>query len=90
MLESRTLSQTETRSSFGALKRRVKGTINGTIRVQLATTTERAIQSHTSLFIKWPGRGSPTTVKWIFTPSKDGATLVSIINARFSSDGVRS
>ena len=47
----------------------------------------RSIDPNKRIFIEWAGRGSPTTVEWIFTSREDGATFVSITNAGFAGDG---
>jgi len=49
--------------------------------------TVRSIDPNTRILIEWVGRGSPTTVEWIFTSREDGTTFVSITNAGFTGDG---
>jgi uncharacterized protein YndB with AHSA1/START domain len=49
--------------------------------------TATAIEPNKRIVIEWPGRGSPTTVEWVFAPQKDGTTFVSITHAGFTGDG---
>lgn len=49
--------------------------------------TVKAIEPNRRILIDWPGYGSPTDVEWIFKPTEDGSTFVSITNSGFTGDG---
>jgi len=46
--------------------------------------TVKALETNQRILIEWPGENGATTVKWLFTPRKDGTTFVSITNSGFS------
>jgi len=47
----------------------------------------KAIEENKRILIDWPGYGTLGTVEWVFTPSADNTTFVSITNTGFSGDG---
>jgi len=49
--------------------------------------TAKAIEPNRRIVIEWPGYGGATTVELVFTPQKDGTTLVSISEAGFTGNG---
>ncbi len=47
----------------------------------------KALEPNKRILIEWPGQGGPTEVEWIFTPTADGSTFVSITHSGFTGDG---
>jgi uncharacterized protein YndB with AHSA1/START domain len=52
-----------------------------------AQVTVKEVEKNKRILIEWSAYGAPTTIEWIFTPSKNDSTFVSVTNTGFQGDG---